>query len=100
MRCRDVRPAAPCGRASAPEASLLVLGIAGFAVVHRSLRPLGEVERTAAAIAAGQLDRRVPERDPGTEVGRLSLALNGMLTQIQRAVAASESSAEAARVSE
>ncbi|MDV3129349.1 HAMP domain-containing histidine kinase [Mycobacterium sp. 21AC1] len=81
-------------------AVLLVLGVAGYAVVHRSLRPLVEVERTAAAIAAGQLDRRVPERDPRTEVGRLSLALNGMLAQIQRAVAASDASAEQARSSE
>jgi two-component system, OmpR family, sensor kinase len=81
-------------------AVLVVVGIAGFAVVHRSLRPLTEVEQTAAAIAAGQLDRRVPERDPRTEVGRLSLALNGMLTQIQQAVASSESSAEKARGSE
>ncbi|MGH3581076.1 MAG: two-component sensor histidine kinase, partial [Mycobacterium sp.] len=32
-------------------AVLLVLGFAGFAVVHRSLRPLVEVEQTAAAIA-------------------------------------------------
>jgi len=81
-------------------AVLLVLGIAGYAVVHRSLRPLAEVEQTAAAIAAGELDRRVPQRDPRTEVGRLSLALNGMLAQIQRAVASSELSAEQARTSE
>jgi two-component system OmpR family sensor kinase len=81
-------------------AVLLVLGVAGYAVVHRSLRPLVEVEQTAAAIADGQLDRRVPQRDPRTEVGRLSLALNGMLAQIQRAVASSESSAEQARSSE
>ncbi|MGV0852188.1 sensor histidine kinase [Mycolicibacterium phlei] len=81
-------------------AVLLVLGVAGYAVVHRSLRPLDEVEQTAAAIAAGQLDRRVPERDPRTEVGRLSLALNGMLAQIQTAMAASEASAEQARSSE
>jgi two-component system, OmpR family, sensor kinase len=81
-------------------AVLLVLGAAGYAVVHRSLRPLAEVEQTAAAIAAGQLDRRVPERDPRTEVGRLSSALNGMLAQIQRALASSESSAEQARGSE
>src|SRR3954471_7141471 len=81
-------------------AVLLVLGIAGYAVVHRSLRPLVEVEQTAAAIAAGELDRRIPQRDPRTEVGRLSLALNGMLAQIQRAVASSESSAEHARRSE
>jgi len=81
-------------------AVLVVLGVAGYAVVHRSLRPLDEVEQTAAAIAAGQLDRRVPERDPNTEVGRLSLALNGMLAQIQSAMAASEASAEQARSSE
>jgi two-component system, OmpR family, sensor kinase len=81
-------------------AVLVVVGIAGYAVVHRSLRPLSEVEQTAAAIAAGQLDRRVPERDPRTEVGRLSLALNGMLAQIQHAMASSELSAEKARGSE
>ena len=61
---------------------------------------MAEVEQTAAAIAAGQLDRRVPQRDPRTEVGRLSLALNGMLAQIQRAFASSESSADQARTSE
>jgi two-component system OmpR family sensor kinase len=81
-------------------AVLLVLGVASYAVVHRSLRPLDEVEETAAAIAAGALDRRVPQRDPRTEVGRLSLALNGMLAQIQRALASSESSAAQARSSE
>ena len=81
-------------------AVLLVLGLASNAVVSQSLRPLAEVEQTAAAIAGGQLDRRVPERDSRTEVGRLSLALNGMLAQIQTAVASSESSAELARSSE
>ena len=81
-------------------AVLVVLGIVGYVVVHRSLRPLDEVEETAAAIADGELDRRVPQRDPRTEVGRLSVALNGMLAQIQRAVAASAASAEQARTSE
>ena len=81
-------------------AVLVVLGVAGYWVVHRSLRPLTEVEQTAAAIAAGQLDRRVPQRDPRTEVGRLSVALNGMLAQIQQAMASSEASAEHARTSE
>ena len=67
-------------------AVLLVLGVAGYWVVNRSLRPLMEVEQTAAAIAAGQLDRRVPQRDPRTEIGRLFRSLNGMLAQIQGAV--------------
>ena len=81
-------------------AVLVVLGVAGYWVVHRSLQPLVEVEKTAASIAAGHLESRVPQSDPNTEVGQLSLALNGMLAQIQRAVAASEHSADKARESE
>ena len=81
-------------------AVLLILGVAGYGVVHRSLRPLVEVEKTAAAIAGGALDSRVPQGDPRTEVGQLALALNGMLAQIQRAMASSEASAETARHSE
>ncbi|MGF7124692.1 sensor histidine kinase [Rhodococcus sp. AG1013] len=79
---------------------LAVLGFAGYFVVRRSLRPLQEVEETAADIAAGDLHRRVPERDQSTEVGRLSSALNGMLAQIQSAFAATEASEESARRSE
>jgi two-component system OmpR family sensor kinase len=77
-------------------AVLLVLAGAGAALVRASLRPLVEIERTAGAIAAGDLTRRVPQRDPRTEVGRLGRALNTMLAQIEaafRARAASEASA-------
>jgi two-component system OmpR family sensor kinase len=81
-------------------AVLVVLGVVAYFVVRRSLRPLREVETTAAAIAAGDLHRRVPHRSERTEVGRLSAALNGMLSQIQRAFAATAASEEAARASE
>ena len=81
-------------------AVLVVLGIAGYWVVQRSLQPLVEVEETAAAIAEGRLASRVPQGDPGTEVGQLAIALNGMLARIQHAVAASDASAEQAHVSE
>ncbi|RVW00682.1 sensor histidine kinase [Rhodococcus xishaensis] len=79
---------------------LVVLGFVGYLVVRRSLRPLREVEETAARIAAGDLHRRVPERDQRTEVGRLSSALNGMLAQIQSAFASTAASEESARRSE
>lgn len=79
---------------------LAVLAILAYFVVRRSLRPLVQVEETAAAIAAGDLHERVPERSTRTEIGKLSTALNGMLSQIQRAFAASEASEEAARASE
>lgn len=81
-------------------AVLSLLGVAGYWTVQRSLRPLVEIEKTAAAIAGGQLESRVPEADPATEVGQLALALNGMLTRIQSAVASSDASAEKARSSE
>ena len=65
---------------------ILLLGAAaGFWAVRRSLKPLREIEGTAAAIAAGDLSQRVPAADKHTEVGRLSAALNGMLTQIEHA---------------
>ena len=53
---------------------LLTLVLAFFIAtwtVSRSFRPLARVEKTAAAIAAGDLSRRVEVENPGTEVGRL-----------------------------
>lgn len=79
---------------------LAVLAVAGYFVVRCNLRPLREVERTAVAIADGDLHRRVPESDPRTEVGRLAVALNTMLAQIQQAFAATEASEDSARRSE
>jgi len=77
-------------------AVLLMLASLGVWLVRMSLRPLVDIERTAAAIAGGDLTRRVPEGEPGTELGRLSSALNTMLSQIEaafRARAASEAQA-------
>jgi signal transduction histidine kinase len=79
---------------------LAVLGAAGYVLVRNSLRPLSEVERTARAIAAGDLSQRVPAGDDRTEVGRLSTALNGMLSRIERAFRAQQISEEEARGSE
>jgi two-component system, OmpR family, sensor kinase len=79
---------------------LLGLFVIGVAVVRRSLRPLTDIEKTAGAIAAGDLSRRVPERDPGTEVGRLGRSLNAMLSQIESAFHARARSEESARRSE
>jgi two-component system OmpR family sensor kinase len=57
----------------------------GWWVVGVGLEPLREVEATTAAIAAGQLQERVPEGPPGTELGRLARAFNSMLDRIQDA---------------
>jgi two-component system OmpR family sensor kinase len=79
---------------------LVLLAGVGTYVVRRSLRGLEDVEHTAVAIAGGDLSRRVPQRDPRTEVGRLSLALNQMLGQIETAFAQRTASEFAARRSE
>jgi two-component system OmpR family sensor kinase len=79
---------------------LAVLAGVGAALVRASLRPLVEIEQTARAIAAGDLTRRVPDRDPRTEVGRLGRALNTMLAQIESAFGARAASEASARRSE
>jgi len=79
---------------------LTVLGVAGYVLVRNSLRPLTQVERTAQAIAAGDLSQRVPVGDDRTEVGRLSRSLNTMLSRIEHAFRAQQASEEEARASE
>lgn len=80
---------------------VLILLIAGsLYLIRRALQPLYFVERTAGRIAKGQLDERIPEWSPNTEVGRLSRTLNRMLSQIQGAFIAMNSSERQARAAE
>jgi len=75
--------------------TLAVLGglaLLGLWVIRVGLRPLTEIAATAATIAAGDLSHRVAREDERTEVGRLGLALNAMLTQIESAFRAREAS--------
>jgi two-component system OmpR family sensor kinase len=67
---------------------LLLLGLVAASVVRLGLAPLTAMQSTARAIAAGDLSRRVDDPDPHTETGRLGLAFNAMLTQIESALAA------------
>ncbi|BCJ54385.1 two-component sensor histidine kinase [Actinoplanes sp. NBRC 14428] len=84
---------------------LFALAAIGAAIVRQSLIPLVQIERTAAAIAAGDLTQRVPdpepdEGEPQTELGKLSRALNAMLAQIEAAFTARALSETAARAAE
>ncbi|HUP32640.1 MAG TPA: HAMP domain-containing sensor histidine kinase [Gaiellaceae bacterium] len=67
--------------------ALVLAGLAllGLWVVRLGLRPLSAIGATAAAIAEGELSKRVERAEPRTEVGRLGLALNAMLGQIEAA---------------
>jgi len=78
-------------------AVLVAIALLGLWVVRLGLRPLVEIEETAGAIAAGDLSRRVERADERTEVGRLGLALNAMLSQIESAFRAREASEQRLR---
>ncbi|WP_214407471.1 HAMP domain-containing sensor histidine kinase [Pseudonocardia lacus] len=68
---------------------LVLLTAAGWFAIGGGLRPLRRIEHTAAAIASGDLSRRVPAvAAPGTEIGHLAGSLNTMLGQLERAFAA------------
>nr|WP_051967150.1 HAMP domain-containing sensor histidine kinase [Kitasatospora mediocidica] len=78
-------------------AVLLLIAALGTFAVRAGLLPLRRIERGTELIAAGELSYRMPELPPGTEVGRLSVALNGMLDQIESAFAARAESEERMR---
>ena len=70
--------------------ALAVAALASWWVIRRGFRPVDRMVETAAAIAAGDLSRRVPDADPETELGRLGTALNDMLGQIETGIRARE----------
>ncbi len=80
-------------------AVLLALCVLTTVFVRRGLRPLREMAGTADTIASGDLSRRVPQAQTEwrDEVGRLGLALNKMLTQIESAFAEKSASEERLR---
>lgn len=66
---------------------LVVLsGLSIWLTITSALRPLKEVERTAASVRSGKFSSRLVERDGKTEIGRLNRALNSMLDSIEGAV--------------
>jgi two-component system, OmpR family, sensor kinase len=65
----------------------IIVLVVTWLVVRRGMRPLERMGATARSIAAGGLGRRVAPSDERTEVGRLGLALNAMLGQLERAFA-------------
>jgi two-component system OmpR family sensor kinase len=62
-------------------------GILAWFIIQLGLRPLRRMGAVAGDIAAGDLTRRVEPATSKTEIGRLGLALNSMLSQIEAAFA-------------
>lgn len=69
-------------------AAVLLGATLGYVAVQRSLRGLRDIEATAAAVAAGDLSRRVPQAPTTTEVGRLGASFNKMVANLESAFAA------------
>jgi two-component system, OmpR family, sensor kinase len=65
--------------------AIAVLAGIGLPLVRASLAPLARIEETAAAIAGGDLSRRIDHPSRSTEVGRLADALDTMLGRIEAA---------------
>jgi two-component system, OmpR family, sensor kinase len=59
--------------------------ILALVIIQLGLRPLQKMGAAAGEIAAGDYSKRVEPATPSTEIGRLGLALNAMLTQIEAA---------------
>jgi two-component system OmpR family sensor kinase len=76
---------------------VVAMALLATLLVRIGLRPLERIGHTAAAIAAGDLSRRVAPATTRTEIGRLGLALNGMLSQIEAAFAERSSSEQRLR---
>jgi two-component system OmpR family sensor kinase len=60
-----------------------LIALASRTMIKVGLKPLSDVEITAAQIAAGDLSARLPEATTTTEVGRLTTSLNTMLSRIE-----------------
>jgi two-component system OmpR family sensor kinase len=66
---------------------LAALAVAAFWLLRRGLRPLERISEIAGGIAQGDLDVRLSPADGRSEIGRLGLALNGMLERLEDAFA-------------
>ncbi|MFM8236042.1 MAG: sensor histidine kinase [Actinomycetota bacterium] len=62
---------------------LFFLAFIARRIIGISLKPLTQVEETAEAFAKGDYSARLPEARGDTEVGKLTWALNQMLSRIQ-----------------
>ena len=64
---------------------ILLLAIGGvFMLLGIGLRPLVRVARTAEEISRGDLTRRIPVDEPGSEIGAVSIALNDAFDKVEQ----------------
>ncbi|MDQ6979534.1 MAG: ATP-binding protein [Mariprofundaceae bacterium] len=63
--------------------SIIISAYAGYTMTVRSFRPLVEINRTARAVAAGDMSRRLKSRAQDEEISELVGALNQMFQALE-----------------
>jgi signal transduction histidine kinase len=63
--------------------ALLLIGLGGWVVAGRALRPLRRIAETASSVTSRGLDQRVPALDGDPEITRLVDMLNGMMDRLE-----------------
>lgn len=64
--------------------ALLLVGLGGWVVGSRALRPLKAIADTAEHVTARGLDQRIPLANSDPEVARLVRVLNGMMDRLEK----------------
>jgi heavy metal sensor kinase len=63
--------------------SIIISACAGYIMTVRSFRPLKEINRTARAVASGDMSRRLKSRAQDEEINDLVVALNQMFQALE-----------------
>ena len=64
-------------------AALFLVGLGGWLVAGRALRPMRGIARMAEQITARGLDQRIPDSDEDPEITRMIHMLNGMMDRLE-----------------
>jgi len=76
----------------------LLLSIVGaYFLAGAALRPVEDVSRAAGEMGEDDLSKRLPVANSGDEIGRLTIAINGLLSRLEAAFARREEALERQR---
>lgn len=63
--------------------ALMLVGLGGWLVAGRALRPMRTIAETAERVTASGLDQRIPESDEDPEIARVIHVLNRMMDRLE-----------------
>lgn len=70
---------------------VFLLFVTGYLLARAALLPIRGIVREAEAITASHIDRRLPVRNAGDELGELALAFNALLSRLEASFNAQKS---------